>query len=70
MMESSSIAVAATGADVAELRERGFALHEQGDLAAAETIYRDVLQRNPNDAEVNYALGVLTLHTGRYAVAV
>jgi protein O-GlcNAc transferase len=70
-MESSPIAAApSSGTDVAELRERGFALHEQGDLIAAETIYREVLQRAPNDAEVNYALGVLTLHTGRYAAAV
>ncbi len=69
MMENPSIAVPACGTGVAELRERGFALHEQGDLTTAETIYREVLQREPNDVEVNYALGVLILQTGRYAVA-
>jgi protein O-GlcNAc transferase len=52
------------------LRDRGFELHERGDLKGAESIYREVLQRSPDDTEVNAALGVVALQTGRYETAV
>lgn len=51
------------------LRERGFELHARGDLSGAESIYREVLRQTPADLEVNSALGVLALQTGRYETA-
>jgi tetratricopeptide (TPR) repeat protein len=50
-------------------RERAFALHERGELSAAQYVYRDVLQRSPHDLEVMHALGVLALQTSQYAYA-
>jgi protein O-GlcNAc transferase len=51
------------------LRERGLTLHESGDLTGAEACYREFLRDNPHDPEVNYALGVLAVQTGRYSMA-
>jgi tetratricopeptide (TPR) repeat protein len=51
------------------LRERSFALHERGDLGAAESAYSAVLERAPYDFEVKHALAVLAVQTGRYAFA-
>ncbi len=51
------------------LRERGFELHERGELGAAERAYRTVLERDAGDHEVMHALGVLAVQSGRYAVA-
>ncbi len=51
------------------LRERGFALHESGDLSGAERAYREVMRRGTRDLEVLHACGVLCLQTGRYGEA-
>jgi tetratricopeptide (TPR) repeat protein len=51
------------------LRERGFSAHELGDLAAAEAVYREVLQRCADDLEVMFALGHLAVQTARYEFA-
>lgn len=54
---------------IRELRERGFASHERGELDDAERAYREVLTRAPQDWEVAHALGVLALQTGRFSDA-
>jgi predicted O-linked N-acetylglucosamine transferase (SPINDLY family) len=44
---------------------QGLALHRQGDLAAAERIYLDVLQREPQHFDSLHMLAVVALQTGR-----
>lgn len=53
-----------------ELRERAFSLHEAGDLAAAEALYREALRSDPQDHEISHALGALAIQSGRFAEAV
>ena len=43
--------------------EQALALHEQGRLAEAERIYRDVLQRQPNHFAALHQLGLIALQT-------
>ncbi len=44
---------------------QGLALHRQGDLAAAERIYLEVLQREPQHFDSLHMLAVVALQTGR-----
>ncbi len=46
------------------------ALHQQGQLAAAETLYRAVLERNPGELNALHLLGVLRQQQGRADEAV
>jgi protein O-GlcNAc transferase len=51
-----------------ELQSRfreGMALHRQGDLAAAERIYREVLDQQPQHFDSLHMLGVIALQTRR-----
>jgi tetratricopeptide (TPR) repeat protein len=48
----------------ARFRE-GLALHRQGDLSAAERIYREVLQREPRHFDALHMLGIVALQTRR-----
>jgi protein O-GlcNAc transferase len=50
--------------------ERGLALHQQGRLADAEHIYREVLRQHPTHAEAWHLLGVVALQSGRPHIAV
>jgi Tfp pilus assembly protein PilF len=43
--------------------EQGVALHQQGRLAEAERIYREVLQRQPNHSGALHLLGAIALQT-------
>ncbi len=45
--------------------KEGFALHQQGKLAEAESIYTQVLRQLPTSFDALHFLGVLTLQTGR-----
>ena len=56
-------------ADVGDLRERGFTLHELGALHEAENAYREVLRERPDDLEVRHALGILAAQTSRFEEA-
>ena len=49
--------------------ERGLALHREGKLDEAEVVYRDLLQRQPETAEVLHTLGVLQAQRGQLAEA-
>jgi tetratricopeptide (TPR) repeat protein len=65
--------VAATynpGMDVAALFQRAVALHQQGQLGAAEQVYLQVVQRDPRHAEAIHHLGVLAFRAGAFADAV
>jgi tetratricopeptide (TPR) repeat protein len=50
--------------------EQAIALHQQGKLAEAELLYRQVLAREPGRFEPHYYLGVLCMPLGRFAEAV
>lgn len=50
--------------DVARLREADAAIHQRADLAAGIAIYRDVLRRFPDDAELLFRLGEAELTAG------
>jgi protein O-GlcNAc transferase len=50
--------------------EEAIALHRQGRLAEAETLYRQELARDPRQFALHYQLGVLCMSQGRFAEAV
>ncbi len=50
--------------------EQAIALHRQGRLAEAETLYRQLLARDPGQFEPHYFLGTLCMAQGRFAEAV
>jgi protein O-GlcNAc transferase len=49
--------------------ERAVALHRQGDIAAAEALYREILEADPENAEALHLLGVIALQHGDAAKA-
>jgi protein O-GlcNAc transferase len=51
--------------DVTELLRRAMSLHQRGDLAHAESIYRQALEAEPRSADAWHYLGVLAQQTGR-----
>src|SRR4051812_31245954 len=50
--------------------ERGIALHQSGQLAAAEQIYRNVLARDPTHPDALHLLGVIALNFGQFGPAI
>jgi tetratricopeptide (TPR) repeat protein len=54
-----------TGAALRAKFERGLASHRNGNLADAERIYQEVLQRQPGHAGALQMLGVVAIETGR-----
>lgn len=50
--------------------KRAVKLHQQGDLAMAEFMYRQILREEPDYIEVTYLLGLLANQTGRPAEAI
>ncbi len=57
-------------ATISEALALAFALHERGELAQAEQIYRRILDVQPANADVLHRLGVLILQSGRADEAV
>ncbi len=57
-------------ATISEALAMAFALHERGELAQAEQIYRRILDIEPANADVLHRLGVLVLQSGRADEAV
>ncbi len=49
--------------------QKAFKLHEKGDLAGAEVIYRKILATQPNHAQVLYLLGTLASQRGHFSDA-
>lgn len=52
-------------ATIAEALALGLKLHRRGELPRAESIYREVLAREPQHAEALHMLGLLALQTSR-----
>jgi len=52
-----------------ELIHRAREAHKQGELAAAEELYRQVLSGNPGDSDANHLLGVICYQRGEYDTA-
>ena len=50
--------------------KRAVKLHQQGDLAMAEFMYRQILREEPDYIEVTYLLGLIANQTGRPTEAV
>ena len=48
---------------------RGMALHQQGRLAEAERLYREVLQQSPKRFDALYLLGIAALAAGKHQQA-
>jgi tetratricopeptide (TPR) repeat protein len=57
-------------ATVAEVLEAGVRHHQAGELAKAETLYRQALQAEPRQVDALHLLGVLAGQVGKYDVAV
>jgi predicted O-linked N-acetylglucosamine transferase (SPINDLY family) len=53
-----------------ELFEMAFSAHQAGRLSDAESLYRKLLDEQPNQTDALNRLGVLAIQTGRYEVAV
>jgi predicted O-linked N-acetylglucosamine transferase (SPINDLY family) len=51
--------------DVSQMLDRAMALHQRGQLADAEILYRDVLRARPNHFEARHFFGVLRFQQGR-----
>ena len=49
--------------------QKGAQLHQAGRVREAETIYRQVLDSNPDHADANHLLGVLLDQAGNHAQA-
>ncbi len=49
--------------------QKAFQRHEQGDLAGAEVLYRQILASRPKHSQVLYLLGTLESQRGHYAEA-
>jgi predicted O-linked N-acetylglucosamine transferase (SPINDLY family) len=54
---------------IQDLFEKGLQLHQAGELPQAETIYRQVLDVDPDHADANQLLGVIANQTGNYETA-
>ncbi len=57
------------GFDPRESFKKAFDAHRSGDLDVAETIYREILSLQPENAHVIHLLGVIALQKGRAAEA-
>lgn len=54
---------------VKDLLEEGSILHQEGDLAQAEEIYRDLINRDPSLSEPYHLLGLVALKSGKQHMA-
>jgi tetratricopeptide (TPR) repeat protein len=62
--------MSATAGTVGDLLAEAAALHQHGDLRAAEAIYRELLRRHPGNGDALFRLGLLLGQTDRLAEAV
>ena len=56
--------------DVNQILSEAFNLHQSGAPAQAEPLYRQILARQPNNAEVWHLLGVAAHQQGRQSEAI
>ena len=50
--------------------QEGISLHQAGKLQQAELIYQQILQVNPENAEVLNLLGLIAYQVGKYDLAI
>ena len=50
--------------------QEGISLHQEGKLDQAELIYQQILQVNPENAEVLHLLGMIAYQVEKYDLAV
>ena len=62
--------MSATVRTIGDTLAEATALHQRGDVAGAEAVYRGLLQRHPGSADARYRLGVLLAALGRLYEAV
>lgn len=51
--------------DLSQMLDRAIALHQRGQLANAEKLYRNVLRARPNHVEARHFFGILRFQQGR-----
>ena len=56
--------------NVAQALQAALARHQAGDLDAAEKMYRDILKKQPKQADAHNLLGVLLHQKGQFAAAI
>ncbi|MCH8237648.1 MAG: tetratricopeptide repeat protein [Proteobacteria bacterium] len=59
-----------SGSEVQGLLQKAVPLHQAGRLADAEAVYRRILAAEPDHADANHLLGVITLSSGQAQAAV
>ena len=64
------VALATSGASLAELDQAGRAAYERGDYAAAERAFGEAIARSPADAVLRYHRGAALMQLGRWDDAV
>ena len=69
-MQLESAGSAARALPVTALMQDALGHHEAGRLVEAESLYRQVLQAEPNHADALHYLGVMALQTGKFDLAV
>ena len=70
MNTKQSAADAAHQRELAQCLSSAIALHQQGHLAQAETLYKALLKADPNHADALHLLGVMATQLGQYANAI
>ena len=53
-----------------QLLDRGFEQHQQGKLAEAESLYRQILAQNPEDVNALHLLGLVHYQRGDHGSAI
>src|SRR5215470_11879800 len=56
--------------ELAVTLQRAITLHQQGHLAAADTLYRDILARQPNNFDALHLLGVIEYQRNNLLAAI
>lgn len=69
MTEAEQQSTRTPSLELPRLLEKAFAHHQQGDLSAAEPLYRQVLQIEPRHFDAQHMLGMLRYQQGRFADA-
>src|SRR5262249_46208472 len=64
-MKRMGISPRREGSPLAQALELAFKFHQEGRLAEAERLYREVLQTRPRDFEALHMLGILKLQQGQ-----
>ena len=55
--------------DIESRLEEGISLHQSGKLQQAELIYQQILQFDPENAEVHNLLGLIAYQVGKLQIA-